>query len=154
MTLVATHLSGQFEAVIEVLADYLDGLYDSDAAKLGRVFHTSAIYVCATDGSQLLRQTDEYLPTGGGLLLRHMDEYLSIVAKRPSPASRNEIRDDKVLSIEFAGPVTALARVQCAIGEKVFTDLLSLIHVDGRWQIISKVFHYDLRPVSTSTPRP
>jgi hypothetical protein len=83
-----------------------------------------------------------------------MDEYLPIVAKRPSPASRHETRDDKILSIEFAGPVTALARVQCAIGEKTFTDLLSLIHVDDRWQIISKVFHYDLRSVSASNPNP
>ena len=47
--------------------------------------------------------------------------------------------------IELAGPVTALARVQCSIGPKLFTDFLSLIHVDGRWQIISKVFHLDLR---------
>jgi Putative lumazine-binding len=44
--------------------------------------------------------------------------------------------------------------VQCAIGEKTFTDLLSLIHVDDRWQIISKVFHYDLRSVSASNPNP
>lgn len=27
-----------------------------------------------------------------------------------------------------------------------FTDLLSLVFVDGRWQIIAKVFHYDIKP--------
>jgi len=31
------------------------------------------------------------------------------------------------------------------LGPKFFTDLLTLIFVDGRWQIISKVFHFDLR---------
>lgn len=130
-------LSAPYEAIMAVLADYFDGLYDSDAVKLGRVFHVNAIYVCATDGS---------------LLFRRMDDYLPIVAQRPSPASRGEARHDQILSIEFAGPVTALARVQCAIGEKAFTDLLSLIHIDGRWQIISKVFHYDLKPIHATSP--
>jgi hypothetical protein len=137
VVLATKHLAAPYEAVMNVLADYFDGLYESDAAKLGRVFHVNAIYACATDGT---------------LLFRRMDEYLPIVAKRSSPASRHETRDDKILSIEFAGPVTALARVQCAIGEKAFTDFLSLIHVDDRWQIISKVFHYNLRSVSASNP--
>jgi hypothetical protein len=68
-----------------------------------------------------------------------------MVAKRPSPASRGEPRRDRILSIEFVGPVTALARVECAIGEKHFTDLLSFIRLDGRWRLIAKVFHFDLK---------
>lgn len=40
--------------------------------------------------------------------------------------------------------MTALARVECAIGPKFFTDLLTFIKLDGRWQIIAKVFHYEL----------
>ncbi|WP_429097677.1 nuclear transport factor 2 family protein [Aminobacter sp. BE322] len=47
--------------------------------------------------------------------------------------------------MEFAGPVTAFVRLNCAIGPKPFTDLLSLVKVDGRWQIVSKVFHFDLQ---------
>jgi hypothetical protein len=34
--------------------------------------------------------------------------------------------------------------VQCVIRPNHFTDLLTLIHVDGRWQIIAKVFHFDV----------
>jgi hypothetical protein len=41
--------------------------------------------------------------------------------------------------------VTALARVECSIAEKFFTDLLTFVFVDGRWQIIAKVFHFDVR---------
>ncbi|WP_409934585.1 nuclear transport factor 2 family protein [Mesorhizobium amorphae] len=74
-----------------------------------------------------------------------MQEYFPVVDKRPSPASRGEPRADRIVSIEFAGPVTAFVRLNCAIGPKFFTDLLTLIHVDGRWQIISKVFHFDLK---------
>jgi hypothetical protein len=123
-------MSAPFEAVTAVLQDYFEGLYRSDTQILRQVFHPAAIYACATDGT---------------LLSLHMDEYFAIVDKRASPASRNEARADRILSIEFAGPVTAFARVECAIQPKFFTDLLTLVQVNGRWQIISKVFHYELK---------
>jgi hypothetical protein len=122
-------MTESFNDVTKVLADYFDGLYHSDTTRLARVFHPDAQYVSVTDGS---------------LLYRTMRDYFPIVDKRPSPASRNEPRRDDIVSIEFAGPVTATARVQCSIGEKLFTDCLTLIKLDGRWQIISKVFHHDL----------
>ena len=119
----------RFAELVAALGDYCDGLHHSDADKLGQLFHPQAIYACGTEGS-----------------LTHltMTEYLPMVAKRPSPASRGEPRRDRIVSIEFAGPVTALARVECAIGEKRFTDLLSFIKLDGRWRLIAKVFHFDL----------
>lgn len=121
----------QFAAIVEVLQGYFDGLYRSDTNILKQVFHPKALYATATNGS---------------LLELDMERYFPVVDKRPSPESRGEERADRILSIEFAGPVTALAKVQCAIGEKAFTDLLSLVFVDGRWQIIAKVFHYDIKP--------
>jgi 4-oxalocrotonate tautomerase len=120
----------RYQALTAVLSDYFDGLYHSDTARLARVFHPDARYVCAT---------------GGTLLHLGMDEYFPIVDRRPSPAGRNEPRADQIVSIEFAGPVTAFARVNCAIGERYFTDLLSFVFVEGRWQIIAKVFHYDVQ---------
>jgi hypothetical protein len=100
------------------------------------VFHPQAVYACATEGT-----------------LTHLDmaTYLPIVAERESPAARNEERTDAVRSIDFIGPVTALAQVECSIGDKQFSDLLNLVHVDGRWQIIAKVFHYD---IATQLPTP
>jgi hypothetical protein len=56
---------------------------------------------------------------------------------------RSETRRDAIVSIEFAGPVTAFVHAKCAIGPRYFSDFLTLIRVDGRWQIISKVFHYE-----------
>lgn len=122
-------MSDSFVEVTTVLNDYFAGLYRSDSAILRRVFHPSALYACATDGT---------------LLTLRMDDYFPIIDKRPSPASRNDPRTDRIISIEFAGPVTALARVECSILPKHFTDLLTLIYSDRRWQIISKVFHYEL----------
>jgi Putative lumazine-binding len=118
-----------FDAVVDVLKSYFDGLYNSDTQILRKVFHPAALYACATDGT---------------LLTLNMAEYFPIVDKRISPASRGDVRADRILSIEFAGPVTAVARVECSIAPKHFTDLLTLIYVDQRWQIISKVFHYEL----------
>jgi hypothetical protein len=117
------------ESVGATLQLYFDGLHHSDTDRLARAFHRQAIYVSATEGV-LVHMT--------------MAEYLPMVDARPSPASRGEQRTDRVLSIEFAGPVTALARVECSIGPKQFTDLLTLVHVESRWQIIAKVFHFDL----------
>lgn len=124
-----TAMDPGYAAVTAVLGAYFDGLYYCDIDRLGRVFHPQARYACATDGS---------------LLHLGMDEYFPIVAARESPASRNEVRRDRIVSIQFAGPVTAFARVECAIGPKFFNDFLTLIKIDGRWQIIAKVFHYDL----------
>jgi hypothetical protein len=118
----------RFADVAKALEPYFDGLYESNTRKLAQIFHPKAIYATATSGE---------------LLRLDMEEYFKVVDKRPSPASRNEARRDAIASIEFAGPVTALVRLHCAIGPRYFTDLLTLIHLDGRWQIIAKVFHYE-----------
>lgn len=118
-----------FLKVQSVLNEYFDGLYFSDADRLARVFHPRSHYVSVTDGS---------------LTYKSMDEYLPVVRARQSPASRDEPRRDRIVSIEFAGDKTAIARVECSIADRFFSDLLTLIFVDARWQIISKVFHYEL----------
>lgn len=123
-------MDDDFRAIAAVMGDYFDGLYYSDTDRLARVFHPLAQYICATDGS---------------LLHRTMGEYFPVVAARPSPASRGEARQDRILSIEFVGPVTARAVLNCAIGDRFFTDWLTLVRLDGRWQVISKVFHYEQR---------
>lgn len=120
-------MSADFAGVAGVLATYFDGLYHSDTQRLAQVFHPKAQYVCVTDGT---------------LLYRDMAEYFPVVDARPSPASCREVRRDEIVSVEFAGPVTARAVLRCAIGPRRFTDYLTLIQLDGRWQVISKVFHY------------
>ena len=116
-------------AVEAVLQQYFDGLCHSDTRRLRGVFHPQAVYACATAEPAVILRMDEYFP---------------IVDQRPSPASRGETVQERILSIEFIGPVTAFAKVECAILPKHFIDLLTLLHIDGRWQIIAKVFHYEL----------
>ncbi len=119
----------RYREIAEVLTTYFDGLYNSDTSRLAEVFHPQAHYVCVSDG------TLQYLT---------MDKYFPAVDARTSPRDNGEKRQDRILSIEFGGPAMAFARVECAIGPKFFTDFLTLIHLEEKWQIISKVFHYDL----------
>jgi hypothetical protein len=116
--------------VSAVLHEYFDGLHFSDTQRLRRVFHPQAVYATATDDPPLILT---------------MDEYFAVVDQRPSPASRGDARTDRIVSVERVGPTVALAKVQCSILPKHYTDLLTLIHADGRWQIIAKVFHYEVR---------
>lgn len=123
-------MTAQYSGVMVAMSDYFDGLYFSDTARLERVFHPRAHYICATDG---------YLTN------LTMDEYLPVVQRRPSPASRGEPRADKIVSIQFAGPVTAFVHAECTIGLKRFIDFLTFIQLNGEWRIISKVFHFDVQ---------
>lgn len=115
-------------AVVAVIQDYFDGLHHSDTQRLRRVFHPRAVYATASQGEERVLDMDRYFP---------------VVDARPSPASRGEARTDEIVSIAFAGPVTASVTLRCAIGPRRFVDLLTLIHVDGRWQVIAKVFHWE-----------
>jgi len=122
------------EAMVEItraLTQYFDGLYDSDVQALAAVFHPKAI--CCT-------------PVGQTLTYKTLEEYLPVVAARPSPRSMGQPRKDAIERIELAGEQVAGARVRCAIGNKSFVDLLTLIRAEGRWQIVSKVFHFDEEP--------
>jgi hypothetical protein len=121
--------AADFVAIHSVLELYFDGLYHSDSQRLARVFHPQAVYATAVGGEPIVWRMAEYFP---------------VVDARSAPAASGQARTDRVLSIELVGPVTAWVKLQCAIGPKHFLDLLTLIHVDGRWQIISKAFHYDI----------
>lgn len=115
----------EFATVTGVLETYFDGLYHADTDGLRIAFHPKAIYATADETP---------------LLYRTMDEYFPVVAKRVSPASRNEPRRDSIDAIEFAGENTAFARVRCSIGSKDFVDFLTLVRTDGTWRIMAKVF--------------
>lgn len=108
-----------------VLRDYFDALHHGDVQILERVFHPRAIYATA-DETPFLHRT--------------MQEYFPVVAARQSPASRGEPRHEHIDAIELAGDNTAMARVRCSIGARDFVDFLSLVRIDGRWQVIAKVF--------------
>ncbi|HMS04454.1 MAG TPA: nuclear transport factor 2 family protein [Burkholderiaceae bacterium] len=122
--------AADFSAIHSTLELCLDGLYHSDTQRLAKVFHPQAVYATAVGEQPIVWRMEQYFPA---------------VDARPAPAASGQARIDRVLSIELIGPVTALVKLQCAIAPRHFIDLLTLLRVDGRWQIVSKVFHYDVR---------
>lgn len=126
------HLA-RYAEVVAVLQQYLDGLHQSDTQRLRCVFHPKAVYATASQEKPLVLGMDDYFP---------------IVDARPSPASKGEARTDEIVSIEFVGPVTASATLRCSIQPRHFVDRLTLIHLEDRWQIAAKVFHWEERPLA------
>ena len=116
-----------FDEIARALDAYFDGFYDGDVGKLERIFHPNAHLYSAADGP---------------LMDDPMDAVYARVRDRTPPASRRQRREDRILTIDRSGPEAALAKVQLAIGEKLFTDYLTLLKIDGRWQIISKTYTY------------
>jgi hypothetical protein len=113
-------------AVEKVVQTYLDGLYEGDADKLALAFHpTSALTSIGADGA---------------LTILPRDKWFEWVRARPSPAKTGLARHDHIISIEIAGPTMALAKVNCAIPPRYFTDQLNLLKIEGRWQIAQKLF--------------
>ncbi|MBB5205974.1 hypothetical protein HNQ51_003305 [Inhella inkyongensis] len=112
-----------------LLRRYLDGLYHCDVGLLSEVLHPRALYATAVPEPALIWD---------------MPSYFAVVAQRDPPARRGEPRDDELLRLSLIGPGTALAELRCRMGGKHYHDLLSLCRLDGRWWILSKVFHYEL----------
>lgn len=113
----------------DVIQAYLDGLYHCDVQALARVFHPQALYATASGAEPLLLRLDEYLP---------------IVAQRDPPSRTGAARREAVLAIDIAGPATALVKLSCRFFGKDYIDFLTLIRVQGRWQIVAKVFHFEV----------
>lgn len=123
-------MSDPTSTIKSVLSEYFDALYFCDTALLQKVFHPRAIYATA-DETPLLYWT--------------MEDYVPVVARRQSPASRGERRNDVVDEIQLAGDNTAFARVRCSIGDKDFVDLLTLVRDQGTWKIMAKIFQIKAR---------
>jgi len=114
-----------------VIQSYLDGLYESDAARIASAFHPTSALTSVADN--------------GELVITPRDVWLNNVRTRPSPKQRGLSRHDEVLSIDLVSPTMAYVKLKCAIPPRFFTDQLSLLRIDGRWQIAQKVFMTELR---------
>lgn len=123
----------EIRAIEGVIQDYLDGLYESDADKIARVFHPTSALTSIEDGD---------------LKITPRDKWLDKVRARPSPKKQGLPRNDHILSIDLVSPTMAYVKLNCAIPPRFFTDQLSLLKIDGRWQVAQKVFTTEIDPGS------
>ena len=113
------------QAIQATVRLYLDGLYEGDADKLAASFHPTSALTYESEGK---------------ITILPRDEWLAAVRTRPSPQSQGLGRHDEILTIDQSSPTTAFVKLKCAIPPRFFTDYLSLLKVDGRWQVAQKVF--------------
>ena len=110
----------------EVIQLYFDASYEGNGEKMDRVFHDAAhIYGHEKDGSfrdQPKRAFVEHVGSAGQ------------GGQDPGYPRQNEI-----LSIDFTGENTAVARVKLRVRDTLFTDVLSFMRLDGKWGVIAKV---------------
>lgn len=118
------------KAIETVVQTYLDGLHEGDADKLAQAFHPTSA----------LTQWFE-----GELKITPRDTWLDAVRNRPSPKALGLTRSDEILSIDIVAPGMAAVTLRCAIPPRFFTDLLSLLKIEGRWQVAQKVFATEVR---------
>jgi hypothetical protein len=109
---------------------YLDGLYEGDADKLASVFHPTSALTWEENGV---------------LTPLPRDQWLEAVRNRPSAKTRGLARQDEILQIDQASATMAFVKLKCAIPPRFFTDYLSFLKVEGRWQIAQKVFATETR---------
>jgi hypothetical protein len=112
------------EAIAAVLRLYIEGAANGDAAKLTEAFH-------------------EHARTYGSLNGTRYDVSVAEMVELEERAPRNS--DGRysahIMSIGQAGDVaTATIEEDGCWGTASFTSFLSLVRLDGRWQIVARVF--------------
>lgn len=124
-------------AIRAVIDDYFEALYRGDTALFAAIFHPQArLFTVAKDqpaGAETVTVID-------------IPAYLDIVANRAAPAASGAAREEDILSLTVASPITAHVRVQERFFTKFFTDELTLVKVNGAWKIVSKVWDFELLP--------
>ena len=123
-------MTDEAAAIRTAAQTYLDGLYEGDADKLASVFHPTSALTWEENGV---------------LTPLPRDQWLDAVRNRPSAKARGLARQDEILQIDQASPTMAFVKLKCAIPPRFFTDYLSFLKVEGKWQIAQKVFAIEIR---------
>jgi len=118
-----------YDDIANILWTYMDGLYEGNIEKLGLVFHPVCHLFSNSEG--------EFIDWS-------LEKWFEVVRGRDSPKSLGLKRYDRILSIDMSDDMTAHAKLTCAVPPKFFTDYLTLLKLEGKWQIVSKVFRYEV----------
>lgn len=113
----------QLKALIQ---EYFDSIYDGDVERIRQVFHTHCRLFAVIDDK---------------ITAFDHEPYMKRVAGRPSGASRNDLREDEIVTLSIASPTTAHARVKDIYAPSRFVNELTFLKEDGRWWIVVKAWH-------------
>jgi hypothetical protein len=111
-------------AIRQTVQYYFDGGKNRDSVALRKAFHPDARMLFTKDGQLVV------VPIG---------EYIARVAGEKAKFGAVDSTTRKVTSVEVTGDA-AIARLELGRPDMVITDYMSLLKVDGRWQIVNKIF--------------
>jgi Putative lumazine-binding len=116
-------------AIRQTVQYYFDGGKNRDSVALRKAFHPEARMLFAKDGKLVV------VPIG---------EYITRATKdQPKPGQVDSTKR-QVTSVDVTGDA-AIARLRLERPDVVVTDYMSLLKVDGRWQIVNKIFSRETR---------
>ena len=117
--------SDDFAAIMEALEKYNEGAAAANSSVMRPSFHAKATIYSVDEKSDL---------SGGSV-----EEFLFNPVDNDLPQSPNAVAT--VSKIDIVGCV-ASARIDTEnLAGMKFTDFMQLVKTNGRWQVISKVFH-------------
>lgn len=124
-------MNGNHGEIATALAAYFDGFYEGNIEKLQSIFHPTCHLYSAPNGE---------------LMDSNMEAVYGRVGNRTKPSERGDPKEDGIIAVDQSAPECSFAKVMIALGEYRYTDYLTLLKLDGRWQIVGKTF--------TAVPRP
>lgn len=114
----------------DLMQRYFDGLYQSDSTLLRTVFHEDLAYVNGT--------ADTYERMD-------LETYMARIDARTPPASRGDTRDEAIERIVIKGNRIGSVEARMTMMGRNYQDLLTLIHTDSGWRVLTKIFSFVAR---------
>jgi Putative lumazine-binding len=120
---------GDEAAIRQTVQYYFDGGSNRDSVALRKAFHPDARMLFVRDGQLVVVPIEEYIARVAG--------------ERLKPGEVDSTRK-RVTSVDVTGDA-AIARVELKRPEALIVDYMSLLKVEGRWQIVNKIFSRETR---------
>jgi hypothetical protein len=125
MTTQDTPSPGNIDGLVALAKTYFDAAYAMDADKFATIFDPAALVTRRGDGSSVV--------------VTPVAAWLDAVRSLTSPQDAGAVRADQILSIAMTRDM-ALLKLRLRIPPREVTDLLSCFYLNGRWQVVQKVF--------------
>jgi hypothetical protein len=114
--------------LLNAIQTYFDALYACDLSLFDQVFHPASSLFDADEGA---------------ITVDPIADYRQVIAKRESPASRSQEREDEIILIDWLSPAAATVKVRLRIHANVFVDHLCFVKGTEGWRIVAKVWHLE-----------
>jgi hypothetical protein len=114
--------------LLDVWADYRNGIYEGNADKLAAIFHPAAsmFYVTKQD-----------------IVVTPIADYIEIVRNRVAPQKSGARRDERLVSLAVPSVDSAVLTATILIMGKSYTDQLTMMKQHDKWLIVAKTYHLD-----------